>query len=77
MGTDRLDRQKMEDAATTQQTVQCGICMREIPLSAAISRETTDYTRHFCGVECLDRWRHHREEAAQRHPRGKTGLDRD
>ena len=37
--------------------VPCSVCQREIPLSAAVSREASDYVEHFCGLECYDRWR--------------------
>jgi len=38
-------------------TISCAVCQREIPLSAAASREASDYVEHFCGLECYDRWR--------------------
>jgi hypothetical protein len=37
--------------------VPCGVCRREIPLSAAVWRESSDYVAYFCGLECYDRWR--------------------
>jgi hypothetical protein len=37
--------------------IPCSICQREIPLSAALWRESSDYVEHFCGLECYDRWR--------------------
>jgi hypothetical protein len=37
--------------------VPCGVCQREIPLSAAVWREGSDYVAYFCGLECYDRWR--------------------
>jgi Domain of unknown function (DUF3330) len=37
--------------------VPCGVCQREIPLSAAVWREGSDYVEYFCGLECYDRWR--------------------
>lgn len=36
--------------------IQCDICMKEIPASEARSAEAQDYVRHFCGLECFDRW---------------------
>lgn len=36
--------------------IQCEICMKEIPASEASSAEAQDYVRHFCGLECFDRW---------------------
>jgi Domain of unknown function (DUF3330) len=38
-------------------SVPCGACQREIPLSAAVWREGSDYVAYFCGLECYDRWR--------------------
>src|SRR5262245_6449923 len=37
--------------------VPCSVCQREIPLSAAAWRESSDYVAYFCGFECYDRWR--------------------
>ena len=37
--------------------IPCAVCQREIPLSAAASREASDYVEYFCGLECYDRWR--------------------
>lgn len=39
------------------ETVQCEICLAEIPLSEAKNAEADDYVMHFCGLECYDRWR--------------------
>ena len=43
---------KQEDAL-----VSCDICMKEIPATEAKSEEADDYVRHFCGLECYDKWR--------------------
>ena len=37
--------------------IPCAVCQREIPLSAAVWRESSDYVAHFCGLECYERWR--------------------
>ena len=37
--------------------IACGVCHREIPLSTAAWRESSDYVAYFCGLECYDRWR--------------------
>ena len=37
--------------------ITCDVCHREIPLSAAVWRESSDYVAYFCGLECYDRWR--------------------
>lgn len=37
--------------------VACSVCQHEIPLSAAISREASDYVEYYCGLECYEQWR--------------------
>ena len=37
--------------------ISCSVCQREIPCSAAVSREASDYTEYFCGLDCYDGWR--------------------
>lgn len=37
--------------------VACEICLKEVPLSEAISPEATDYVAHFCGLDCYDKWK--------------------
>ena len=37
--------------------VACKVCLREIPVSEASSREASDYVVHFCGLECYEIWR--------------------
>jgi hypothetical protein len=37
--------------------VACKMCMKEVPISAAIVPEAIDYVAHFCGVECYDKWK--------------------
>lgn len=36
--------------------VNCEICCKEIPLSAALTPEGTAYVAHFCGLTCLQRF---------------------
>lgn len=50
---------------TGQQTVNCKVCLKEIPASAAQSSECEDYVAHFCGTECYDKWEHPQKEANQ------------
>jgi hypothetical protein len=42
---------------TEVETVQCDVCMAEIPLSEAKSAEAEEYVMHFCGLDCYDKWR--------------------
>lgn len=37
--------------------VACGTCLAEIPGDLAMSFEGPDYVHHFCGLECLARWK--------------------
>ncbi len=37
--------------------LSCAVCQREIPVSAAVSPESSDYVMHFCGLECYEQWR--------------------
>ncbi len=36
--------------------VACSICLKEIPESVAMSSEGDEYTQHFCGIECYEKW---------------------
>jgi hypothetical protein len=47
-----------------RECVLCETCMKEIPISEAIVPEAIDYTAHFCGVECYDRWRQQSDNPA-------------
>ena len=44
--------------STSAAPIACSVCQREIPVSAAVWREGSDYVAHFCGLDCYDRWRH-------------------
>ena len=44
--------------------IDCEICLKEIPISEAMSDEATDYVAHFCGLECFDKWRKQQEDDA-------------
>ncbi|MCK4742427.1 MAG: DUF3330 domain-containing protein [Sulfuriflexus sp.] len=39
-------------------TVSCEVCLKEVPASEARIEEASDYVRHFCGMECYNKWRH-------------------
>lgn len=34
--------------------VSCIVCLKEIPLSAALTPEGGDYIGQFCGIECYE-----------------------
>jgi hypothetical protein len=42
--------------------VACQVCLTEIPLSVAKSQEAEEYTLHFCGIECYDKWKAAQED---------------
>ncbi len=37
--------------------VACEVCLKEVPKSAAIASETTDYVAYFCGLNCYEKWK--------------------
>lgn len=37
--------------------IDCEICMKDIPLSAAVTEEGEDYVMHFCGLDCYRAWK--------------------
>ncbi|MDH5446382.1 MAG: DUF3330 domain-containing protein [Gammaproteobacteria bacterium] len=39
-----------------EETVECQICLKEVPVSEANSDEARDYVFHFCGIECYGKW---------------------
>ena len=39
------------------ENVSCDVCLTEIPDSVAMSGEGDEYTQHYCGIECYDKWR--------------------
>jgi len=53
-----VDSKKQDTSSETQeQLLACHICLKEVPASGAKSDETSDYVRHFCGLECYDKWK--------------------
>lgn len=50
-------------------TVPCEVCMKDVPLSQAKREETSDYVRHFCGLECYTKWR---EQAGNKNKDNKS-----
>ena len=45
-----------DEKSTSEQLVQCEICLKEIPKSEAKSAEAQDYVMHFCGLDCYEKW---------------------
>jgi len=48
--------------AANTELLQCEICLTEIPPSVGQTLEGTDYVHHFCGLECLEKWREQAEK---------------
>lgn len=44
--------------------LECEMCLKEIPESAAFTPEGGDYVGHFCGIECYQEFLRKRREAA-------------
>lgn len=41
---------------SSEPTVSCEVCLKEIPRSEAKSSEGREYTHYFCGLECYGKW---------------------
>ena len=48
---------KRKPAPAEERRVNCKVCMKEVPLSAAKSDEASDYVFYFCGSDCYAKWR--------------------
>ena len=44
------------DKTLENRTVECEVCLKEVPISGAKSVETSEYVHHFCGVDCYSQW---------------------
>ena len=47
-------------------SVSCHVCGKEIPRSEAVQPEGLEYALHFCGGECVARWRAELEREQER-----------
>jgi hypothetical protein len=45
------------------QKIPCSMCRKEIPLSAALTPQGTEYVGYFCGIECYDEFTGRKESA--------------
>ncbi len=52
-----------EDACTV---TRCEVCLKEVPADAIGVADAQDYVHHFCGLDCLDIWRHKGEAPGKR-----------
>lgn len=55
------------DEATCR-VMSCAVCLKEVPADAVTLTDAQDYVQHFCGLECLEKWR---KQAVMR--RGRSG----
>lgn len=46
-----------EDKSLVMELVECEVCLKEIPASAAKMEEAADYVHHFCGLICYAKWK--------------------
>ena len=44
-------------------SVECKVCLKEIPHSEAGIVEAEDYVMYFCGLDCYRQWRELKTEA--------------
>ena len=38
------------------ESVECSVCLKEVPHSEASSAEGRDYVLYFCGTDCYQQW---------------------
>ncbi|HZE91348.1 MAG TPA: DUF3330 domain-containing protein [Rhizobacter sp.] len=43
-------------SANNPTAINCCVCCKEIPLDAAFTPEGAEYVKHFCGLECYQRF---------------------
>lgn len=36
--------------------IECAVCLKEIPASAAKVSDIQDYIQHYCGIDCYKIW---------------------
>jgi hypothetical protein len=49
-----------------EKKIACQVCKKLIPKAAALHAEGEEYVLHFCNIECLDYWKDHKEEDAEK-----------
>jgi YHS domain-containing protein len=52
-------------------TVACEVCLMEIPKSAALSHEASEYVYYFCGDDCFRKW----QQAAEQEQKNAVRKD--
>ncbi|CAG0930194.1 MAG: hypothetical protein EFKGCFLK_01173 [Rhodocyclaceae bacterium] len=52
--------------ATAPLPLECEMCLKEIPASAAFTPEGSEYVGHFCGIDCYQAFLRLQREAAEK-----------
>lgn len=62
------------ESSNTESLVQCSVCRKEVPRSAAVMPESSGYVEHFCGSDCYDQYfaEHPEKVRPTRIPQGKA-----
>ena len=47
-------------------TIECDVCLSEIPISEAKCEEASDYVMYFCGLECYHKWQSQQVETERK-----------
>jgi hypothetical protein len=55
-----------DDKPVEVENISCEMCLKEVPLSEAVSTEGTDYFAYFCGLECYEAWKAQKEKTPER-----------
>lgn len=56
-----MDKSNPNPAAT----LSCEVCLKEIPRTAALTAEGTDYVGQYCGLECYQEFLKQPEASAE------------
>lgn len=54
-----------KERIVSEPMVECEVCLKEVPLSAAKNEEVQDYVTHFCGIDCFAKWKEQNEQQQQ------------
>lgn len=56
MPSERKNERKNEREKHGCRLCRCETCCKEIPESSSMTSEGMDYVRHFCSIECYEKW---------------------
>jgi len=43
-------------------SIDCSVCLNEIPESGGLNSETHDYVQNYCGLDCYKEWQEKQQE---------------